>query len=84
MPCLLELRGSLRPGGRLIVVHYLDPSCLLQRSMRLLYKAYYDPRMMSGVRVVTVQSRSETLNLDRADVLRDPKLRFMHPNLARR
>jgi hypothetical protein len=25
MPCLIELRGMLSPGGRLIVVHYFDP-----------------------------------------------------------
>jgi SAM-dependent methyltransferase len=54
MPCLIELRRALRPGGRLIVVHYFDPSSFLQRSMRLLYKAYYDPKAMGGVRVVTV------------------------------
>jgi len=44
----------LSPGGRLIVVHYFDPSGFLQRSMRLLFKAYYDPKAMGGVRVVTV------------------------------
>jgi hypothetical protein len=54
MPCLIELRAMLRPSGRMIVVHYFDPSCFLQRSMRLLYKAYYDPKMMGGVRVVTI------------------------------
>jgi SAM-dependent methyltransferase len=54
MPVLLELRQVLRPGGRLITAHYFDPSNFLQRSMRLLYKAYYEPKMMGGVRVVTV------------------------------
>jgi len=51
---LIELREMLRVGGRLITAHYFDPSNFLQRSMRLLWKAYYEPKERGGVRVVTV------------------------------
>jgi hypothetical protein len=54
MPVLIELRGILRPAGRLISLHYFDPSNYLSRSMRLLYKAYYEPKSMGGVRVLTI------------------------------
>lgn len=54
MPALIELRSMLKPGGRLITLHYFDPSNFLQRSTRLLYKAYYEPKGMGGVRVLTV------------------------------
>ena len=53
-PTLIELREALQASGRLITIHYFDPGNFLQRSMRLLYKAYYEPRRMGGVRVLTV------------------------------
>jgi len=54
VPVLIELREALRPLGRLICVHYFDPGSFLQRSMRLLYKAYYDLRGLGGVLVLVV------------------------------
>jgi len=62
-PALIELREALHPGGRLITVHYLDPGNFLQRSMRLLWKAYYEPKQMGGVRVVTVLEKLPTFRL---------------------
>lgn len=63
MPCLIELRGVLRVGGRLITVHYFDPSNFLQRSMRLLWKAYYEPKAGGGVREITVLEKLPTMRL---------------------
>jgi len=57
MPVLIELREALRVGGRLITVHYFDPSCFLQRTMRLVWKAYYDPKAMGGIRVVSIMEK---------------------------
>jgi len=48
------MRDVLRIGGRLISLHYFDPGNYLQRSMRLMFKAYYEPKEIGGVRVLTV------------------------------
>jgi hypothetical protein len=63
MPVLIELREALRVGGRLISLHYFDPSNFLQRSMRLLYKSYYDSKQMGGVRVLTVIERLPAMRI---------------------
>lgn len=51
---LAGMRDVLRIGGRLISLHYFDPGNYLQRSMRLMFKAYYEPKEIGGVRVLTV------------------------------
>jgi hypothetical protein len=51
------LRDLLQTGGRLITLHYFDPGNYMQRTMRLLYKAYYEPKEIGGVRVLTVLER---------------------------
>lgn len=78
MPVLIELRSMLNTGGRLISVHFFDPSCFLQRTMRLIYKAYYDPKGLGGVRVVTV---IEKLPMRRIPPKRRDRLLSMPTNL---
>lgn len=81
MPVLIELREALRPLGRLICVHYFDPGVFLQRSMRLLYKAYYDPKGLGGVRVLTVLEKLSMRRIPpkRLDQLVPTPLRLWEP-----
>lgn len=60
---LAEMRDCLRVGGRLIVLHYLDAGVYLKRSMRLIYKAYYEPRDFHGLRVLVVLEKLPRLRI---------------------
>jgi len=81
MPVLIQLRAMLQVGGRLLTVHYFDPSNFFQRSMRLLYKAYYEPKIMGGVRVVTVLEKLPAFRIPpkRRDRLIDVTTRMWEP-----
>ena len=54
MPTLVQLRDVLGIGGRLISLHYLDPSNYLKRTMKLIWKAYFEPKEFRGVRVLVI------------------------------
>jgi hypothetical protein len=56
-PTLAELALCLRIGGRLIALHYMDPSNYLKRTMKLIWKAYYEPKEFRGLRVLTVMEK---------------------------
>jgi len=81
IPILVQMNDVLQAGGRLITLHYFDPCVFLQRTMRLLYKAYYEPKSLGGVRVLAVMEKlpSRRLPPRRRDRLIDVTARFWEP-----
>jgi hypothetical protein len=70
-PALIQMKEALPTGGRLISLHYLDPSLYLKRSMRLIAKFFFEPAEFRGLRVLTVL---EKLSSPRISPRRMPRL----------